>query len=1039
MKRIFLLLVVALDYSNIYPQAGNTDLTFGSNGVVVTDFGSAVNINSNLCQQILLKPDKSFFLVFEMNEQTLITHRLPDGSLDKTYGINGYSKAVFMRDPSAVLQPDGKIVVGGYTMVNNSQDFVIARFNSTGLPDSSFSGNGVVSFDFSSTQDYLMDIALQTDGKILAVGYSNFNAESYIALAQLNPDGSFDNSFSDDGKLTADITSGYDAANAVAIQTDGKIIVTGNAQAQIFAARYLPNGVLDSSFSGNGIRFITTGIYSSAKDVMLQPDGKILIGGFADFGGHYDFLVMRLLTDGTPDLSFSTDSKQSVDWGVDESVEALALQADGKIVAAGSTISGTVGDFAVARFNADGSTDNSFSDDGKQTTSIGNSVDFAFDVTIQPDGKVLTAGWSLGSTGDNYAVVRYLANGSLDLSFADNGKLVDYKPAGYTDYHAITVQADGKSIAAGGANTGNKIQFAVARYNANGFLDSSFAQDGKQSINFGLGTSLAYDVVVQPDGKIIIGGFAGDDKDFYFALARLNANGSMDVGFGINGKIVLVRSSIGTTIGQFAKIVLQPDGKIVMAAESVQSNDIILVRCLNNGTLDQSFGSGGKIITDFGSTSDKVFALLQQGDGKLVAIGNYDYYNNSKLAMVRYSKDGVPDASFGTQGIVITDVSNGRDAAFAAALQADGKIVVTGNVTTNAGNDLLLVRYNTDGSLDNSFAQNGKLIFDMGSTSEVAQAVVVQDDGKIIAAGFTHDGRNNVSAIARFNADGSFDSNFSDDGKIIAEPDRALLAALAIHNNRLYAAGVIPVDGVNSGLVATYLLGPVCDEKFTVSVPDAMSLDKGVDANTVYPGYTPASQIKLLSKLSGGHAPYTYLWSNGASTTDIIVSSPVGTKYSVTVTDAMGCKTSAEKYVTAIDVHCGNNNDKVGICQVSPGNGKTKPTCVSADAVPAQLRNGSTLGTCVQGSVTVPTMEEKTGQLSLQVWPNPSNSNFKLQLANADVRQYVIVVRDALGRIVEQRKVVGNRVVEIGNNYGVGLYFVSIIGNSTLNLQIIKQ
>jgi len=430
MKHILLFLLGVIGYGQVYPQAGKLDPSFGQGGVVFTDFGATVNINGNVCKRILLSGDGSFFLVFESNEQSMITHRWSDGSLDKNYGHDGYSSSVFMREPNAVLQPDGKIVLGGFTMVNNSFDFVLARFNTNGSLDPAFSGNGIVSFDFSSTTDYLYDLALQPSGKILAVGRSNSGNTGYFSLARLNTDGSFDTSFSGDGKLIDDINSGNMYANSVAVQADGKIVVAGNTQSHILVARYLPDGVLDNSFSGDGKVFVSTGNFSSSRSVLVQPDGKILVAGSVVELGANNFLVLRFLTDGTMDLSFSGDGKQITDFGADESIEALALQPDGKIVAVGSTLSGAQADFAIARYQSDGSADNSFSDDGKQTTAIGNSVNFAYDVALQPNGRILAAGWSKISDGYDYSAVRYLADGSLDVSFADHGKMVDYKPAG---------------------------------------------------------------------------------------------------------------------------------------------------------------------------------------------------------------------------------------------------------------------------------------------------------------------------------------------------------------------------------------------------------------------------------------------------------------------------------------------------------------------------------------------------------------------------------------------------------------------------------
>ena len=1040
MKRILVVLLSLAAVSNVLPQAGTLDPSFAGNGVAYTDFGSTTNINSDICQQMLLENDGSFFLVFEMNEQTMVTHRLADGALDKTYGNNGYSKSVPMRHPSAVLQPDGKIIVGGYTMINNSNDFALARFNTDGSLDNSFSWDGLVTLDFSSTGDYLNDIALQPDGKIIAVGRSDSQSGNLSSIARFNRDGTLDNSFLNGGKSLSTVPSVFDA---VTVQADGKIVVAGDAYGQIMVTRLLPDGSLDNTFSADGITTVSSGVFSSPRTLAIDPGGKILVGGLVAQAGFTNFLIARLRADGETDMSFSGDGRQETDFGADESVQALALQPDGKILAVGSSDSGSEVDFAMARYNPDGSLDYSFSSDGIDVAAVGNEADFAFAVAIQPGNKILIAGWSMVGNGVDYSVLRLLPDGSVDLSFAKRGKLLDYKPSGYSQFKATAVQKDGKIIAVGFANTGHNMQFAVARYNVDGSLDRGFADNGMRTINFGLATSLAYDVAIQPDGAIVVAGCAGGGNNYYIALARLNYDGSPDSSFNGNGRLLLDQNSIGLSIGQYARMTLQSDDKIVIAAniESPPSTGaIVLVRCSSTGVLDPSFGNGGKVITNLGSSSDRVWDVLFQPDGKLVALGAFDYYDQSRVAVLRYNTNGTLDPSFGNGGLVITGVSGRRDAVFAGALQKDGKILAAGNLTTNAGNDLLVLRYNSNGSLDTSFAHTGKLVFDMGSTSEVLQALALQEDAKIIAAGYMHDGSGNSPALARFNPDGTFDTSFSSDGKFVGVPDGTLLFDLAIKGNRLYAVGSGMDGGANVGVTAAYLLGPFCPGALALVIPDATALGKGVDANTIYMGYASAAQITLTAKPGGGTTPYKYLWNNGAGTPAISVSPSTATDYTVTVTDASGCVVTASKHVNVTDVRCGNNNDKVIVCQVAPGNGKFKPVCIASSAVVAQLKNGSRLGECMQGATTNRLTEQTTDELKLLAWPNPTSSTFKLQLNNAAPGAYSLIVRDVLGRVVEQKNLDGERPVEIGRNYKPGTYFVSVLtGAKVLNVLVVKQ
>ena len=166
----------------------------------------------------------------------------------------------------------------------------------------------------------------------------------------------------------------------------------------------------------------------------------------------------------------------------------------------------------------------------------------------------------------------------------------------------------------------------------------------------------------------------------------------------------------------------------------------------------------------------------------------------------------------------------------------------------------------------------------------------------------------------------------------------------------------------------------------------------------------------------------------------------MNTNYTITVTDAEGCSVTAVKQVYAVNVRCGNNNDKVILCQQAPGNGLSKTICVATAAVAAHLKNGSVLGSCVQGVVTSRIKELNDSEPRLLVWPNPSNTVFKLQLDTAEPGEYMLLVRDVLGRVVEQRKLNARGVIEIGYTYGRGVYLVSVVQKTrTLTVQIIKQ
>jgi uncharacterized delta-60 repeat protein len=335
------------------------------------------------------------------------------------------------------------------------------------------------------------------------------------------------------------------------VQADGKIVVAGKVYGgvatgdQFMAFRLNSNGDLDADFGIAGIQIIDlTSSNDGAYGVMMQPDGKILLAGYAGFNpsaqiAQMDFAAVRLNSDGSLDASFDSDGKQTIDFGStdDQCLGGIALQADGKIVLAGHSAQGSATgiDFAVTRLNSNGSLDVSFDGDGKQTIDFGGNEGVFAGVALQADGKIViasnsTIGFS-GSTGNDFAVVRLNVNGSLDETFGSGGKKTfDFDSSVPLDYTAldyasgIAIQPDGKIVIVGyteryviSEEQTIDSDFAMARLNVDGSLDSTFHGDGKQTIDFGL-NAVAHGIALQPDGKIVLAGFGGRN----FGLARVD-------------------------------------------------------------------------------------------------------------------------------------------------------------------------------------------------------------------------------------------------------------------------------------------------------------------------------------------------------------------------------------------------------------------------------------------------------------------------------------------------------------------------------------
>jgi uncharacterized delta-60 repeat protein len=399
-------------------------------------------------------------------------------------------------------------------------------------------------------------------------------AFSALAIAAA---GDLDTSFSGDGKQMTDFGFGADDdAREVVLQGDGKIVAVGTADGgttgtDFALARYNPNGSLDPSFSGDGRRRISLGGDERALGAALGPNGKIVVVGRAGPTGD-DFAIARFNPRGSLDPSFSGDGKQTTRFAGSDGALGVAIQADGKIVVVGSQCADSCA-FALARYNPNGSLDQSFSGDGKQTTGFGEASSRAAGVALQ-GGKIV----AVGSFSGDFAIARYNPNGTLDTSFsADGRQTTNFGPPGFgtIDFATNVALQNGKIVAVGGTGTPSGGGFALARYNSNGTLDTSFSGDGKQMTDLG---DYVQGMAVAPNGKLVVVGAEGPLVTD-FAIARYNANGSLDSSFSGDGKQT---TDVGDG-GEATGVALQSDGKIVAAGTGrgpTLGDDFTLVRYL---------------------------------------------------------------------------------------------------------------------------------------------------------------------------------------------------------------------------------------------------------------------------------------------------------------------------------------------------------------------------------------------------------------------------------------------------------------------------
>ncbi len=659
------------------------------------------------------------------------------------------------------IQDDGRIIVVGGLSGGGAGDFAVARYHADGTLDTTFSDDGLVTTNFKdSVGEGAGGVALQADGRIIVVGRSDDD----FAVARYHPDGTLDTSFAGDGKVTTDFDGGRDYGYGVAVQNDGRIVVVGWRISRGFAvARYNADGSLDTTFSGDGKTTTNMSGSSSqgARNVAIQPDGRIVVAGHDRIGSSFRFAVVRYDTDGALDPSFSGDGIATTAFnpGISDRdfAHSVAVQSDGKIVVVGSTqTESRQDDFAVARYNADGSLDTTFSEDGMVTTDIdGDSHDSAYAVKVLDDGKIVVA-------GAGFAVVRYHSDGSLDTTFSGDGKVTANLGTGY----GTAIQDDGSIVVAGGARPGTSHDFAVARYDPDGNPDSGFSGDGMAVTAFSLSSyDYGESVAVQDDGGILVAGRSDNGGQWDLALARHLPDGSLDTGFSNDGTLTTDFDGLES---RGSSVKLQGDGKILVAGRvsGGDSGDFALARYNADGTPDTMFSGDGRVTTDFSSAEDIGYDIAVQGDGRILVIGSSTVGSDADLALARYDANGSLDTTFSTDGKATIDFGSTWEAGESIAVQADGRILAAGH--SDAG--FALARYNADGTLDTTFSEDGLLTTGFDGEEAFGRSVALQTDGRILLGGTSHgNGGARSMAVARYNSDGTLDPTFSEDGKVLVD------------------------------------------------------------------------------------------------------------------------------------------------------------------------------------------------------------------------------------------------------------------------------
>jgi len=459
------------------------------------------------------------------------------GSLDQTFGNGGKVITDFGNTDdfgnSLAIQTDGKIIVGG----SAEADFALVRYNSNGLLDSTFGVDGKVITDFkieNTIRAPVRSVIIQEDGKILLLGTVVDISYAQLALVRYNTDGSLDNSFGENGKLISNLAGGW-YGQSLAIQPDKKILVVAyvvhlNSFTNSFGLlRYNYDGSIDSTFGTNGMAETIFGDDIPAYCIGIEPDGKIVVGGFKKFeiSDHHfadSIMVIRYKKNGLRDSSFGINSIGLAYVNTPYSAGlSLGIQDNGKIVVSGFSANGINNSFAIIRFDTTGYLDSSFAINGIRITKLSASAESSYDfdnaycMAIQKDGMIVQGGVSKGASNTDFALIRYDSNGNIDSSFGTNGIVVT--PVGNDKDNALAtrLQGDNKIVLAGYSFNGIDYDFSLVRYNSEVILPIKI---------------LSFKAVKYDKSVSLIWQTATENNNAYFAVERSNngANSFREIG-----------------------------------------------------------------------------------------------------------------------------------------------------------------------------------------------------------------------------------------------------------------------------------------------------------------------------------------------------------------------------------------------------------------------------------------------------------------------------------------------------------------------------
>lgn len=793
MNKNYLLLFAFLCFFKFNAQqAGDLDTSFGTNGTLRLNLWNATfNVKSHV-----VLPDGKTILAGEINnqfsEEGFLVKLLANGAIDLTFGDEGKSVHPFLEGFNVVkLQSDGKILVGS----QYENNYAVARYLPNGELDPSFGYDGTY-YDINSNSapnspNPVKDIEIQTDNKIVVLTSADLEGVKNFAILRLNSNGILDTSLN-----IADYFNTGDIPVALSIQPDGKFVMTGynSTNASIFVLRYNSNGTLDNSFNTTGFRLftITNALFTVIKDLQLQTDGKILFCGSYYLNGNSLLAIFRLNSNGTFDSTFSGNGLQSVMVDVNNNtLGKIAIQSDGKILQMDTFYDQTDGneDMLVIRYNVDGELDSTFNDGsaGLQLD-LNNLKDKAACISVFNNKLIISGNTELSVIDNSIALAKFDLDPLLfDDSFGDEG-IAQHSIPFPTDEQLIksVVQSDNKIVALAQMYVNNAPFYCIERFNEDGTLDNTFGSNGRLGLGFQI--TDFHGLAVDSQNRIVVSGYTSLTGGL---ILRITPQGTLDNTFGNQGITYLVDDINFLPI--FNSIKFQPDGKIILAGTSAVNNieDFLLLRLNSNGTLDNSFGTGG--ISQNGSTNldESIFSIEILDDGKIIALGFTEQNSgNLQASILKFNSIGLLDPTFNGNGKFDTNVNVPYYAKGDVKIQSDGKILCTFESELN---NFILYRLNSNGTADNTFGFDGNVDVFISGSDISTQIYFDEADQKITLIGTSSINEIGNFTLVRFLSNGDVDSDFGNFGLVTTEFGHTVqaISASQTSNGRLIVSGLL--------------------------------------------------------------------------------------------------------------------------------------------------------------------------------------------------------------------------------------------------------